>query len=232
MFIKIAGLVIEVKNKYSYFDDYCREFEWKGEGKADFSVKVPDRVMREVTKKNPDFSDGYLETLEIYRIICRKILKYDAMLMHCAAVAVDGEAYLFTAKSGTGKTTHINLWREKFGDRFVVVNGDKPILRIRRGKFYACGTPWRGKENYGHNIVAPVKAVCILERGEKNEIKKIAPHEAISTVLTQTLRTNDMYEMEKMLVLIDKLLASVPFYLLRCNMDPEAAEVSFNGMQN
>ena len=230
MIIKIAGLVIDVKNKYKHFEDYCREFEF--DGKPHFSVKVPSSVMKEVTKKNPDFSDGYLETLEIYRIICRKILKYDAMLMHCAAVAVDGEAYLFTAKSGTGKTTHINLWREKFGDRFVVVNGDKPILRIRGDKFYACGTPWRGKENYGHNIVAPIKAVCILERGEKNEIEKIAPHEAISTVLTQTLRTNDMYEMEKMLVLIDKLLASVPFYRLRCNMDAEAADVSYNGMQS
>ena len=230
MIIKIAGLIIDVKNKYKHFEDYCQGFEF--DGKPHFTVKVPDRVMRDVIKKNPDFSDGYLETLEIYRIICRKILKYDAMLMHCAAVAVDGEAYLFTAKSGTGKTTHINLWREKFGDRFVVVNGDKPILRIRGDKFFACGTPWRGKENYGHNIVAPVKAVCILERGEKNEIEKIAPHEAISTVLTQTLRTNDMYEMEKMLVLIDKLLASVPFYRLRCNMDAEAADVSYNGMQN
>ena len=110
MIIKIAGLVIDVKNKYSYFNEFCRGFE--GEGKPDFTVEVPDSVMQRVISENPDFSDGYLESLEIYRIICRKILKYDAMLMHCAAVAVDGEAYLFTAVSGTGKTTHINLRRE------------------------------------------------------------------------------------------------------------------------
>ena len=120
---------------------------------------------------------------------------------------------------------------EKFGDRAHVLNGDKPIIRFIDGVPYACGTPWRGKENYGHNIVAPMKAVCILERGEKNEIKKIAPHEAISTVLTQTLRTDDMYETERMLILTDKLLRSVPFYRLRCNMEPEAADVSYNGMQ-
>ena len=229
MIIKLAGLIIDVKNKYPYFNDFCRGFE--AEGKPHFTVKVPDKVLRKAIESNPDYSDGYLECLEIYRIICRKILDYDAMLMHCAAVAVDGEAYLFTAVSGTGKTTHIRLWAEKFGDRFLVVNGDKPILRMRKDKFYACGTPWRGKENYGHNVVAPIKAVCILERGETNEIKKIAPHEAISTVLTQTLRTEDLREMEKMLVLTDKLLGSVPFYRLRCNMDPEAAEVSYNGMQ-
>ena len=73
-----------------------------------------------------------------YRIICKKILSFDAMLMHCAAVSVDNEAYLFTAVSGTGKTTHINLWRKKFGDRFFVINGDKPIIRLIDGKFYVC----------------------------------------------------------------------------------------------
>lgn len=230
MVIKIAGIVIDVKNKYSYFNDFAKEFEF--DGKVDFTVDVPEEVMKRVISENPDFPDGYLESLEIYRIICRKILDYDAMLMHCAAVAVDGEAYLFTALSGTGKTTHINLWREKFGDRFVVVNGDKPILRLREDKFFVCGTPWRGKENYGHNIVAPIKAICILKRGENNEIKKIPPHEAISTILTQTLRTDDMVEMEKMLALTDKLLEKVPFYVLSCNMEKEAADVSYNGMQN
>ena len=229
MVIRIAGVTIDVKNKYTYFDDFAKEFQF--DGKPDFTVEVSDEYMKKVIARNPEHSDGYLESLEIYRIICRKLLDYDAMLMHCAAVCVDGEAYLFTALSGTGKTTHINLWREKFGDRFLVINGDKPILRIRDGRFFVCGTPWRGKENYGHNVVAPIKAICILERGEKNEIRKIPPHEAISTVLTQTLRTEDMSEMEKTLRLTDKLLKSVPFYVLRCNMEKEAAEVSYNGMQ-
>lgn len=228
MIIQIAGLVIDVKNKYSFFEELCQGYE--GSGKVNFTVEVPSEYMKEVIKNNPDFSDGYLESLEIYRIICKKILKYDAMLMHCAAICVDGEAYLFTAVSGTGKTTHINLWRKKFGERCIIVNGDKPILRIKDGRFYACGTPWRGKENYGNNIIAPIKAICILERGEKNEIKKIAPHEAISTVITQTLRTDDMKEMEKMLALTDKLLSTVPFYRLKCNMKDEAADVSYNGM--
>ncbi len=229
MIIKIAGLLIDVKNKYSYFSQMARGFE--AEGKADFSVEVPQNVIEKAIAENPEYSEGYVESLEIYRIICRKILEYDAMLMHCAAICVDGEAYLFTAVSGTGKTTHISLWMEKFGDRCFVVNGDKPILRQVDGKFYACGTPWRGKENFGTNLNVPIKAVCILERGEKNEIEKIPAHEAISTVITQTLRTNDMYEMEKMLTLSDKLLTSVPFYRLKCNMEKEAADVSYEGMR-
>ena len=173
MLIKIAGLVIDVKNRYPYFESFCRGFE--GEGKADFTVEVSDEVMEKTLRESPEYPDGYLECLEIYRIICRKILEYDAMLMHCAAICVDDEAYLFTALSGTGKTTHINLWKQKFGDRCFVVNGDKPILRMKNDKFFVCGTPWRGKENYGGNVIVPIKAICVLNRGEKNEIKKIAP---------------------------------------------------------
>ncbi len=229
MKIKIAGLIIDVKNKYKYFEDMCHDYITDGD--AAFSVEVDDKDMQRIKRENPDYSDGYLESLEIYRVICRKILDYDAMLMHCAAIAVDGEGYLFTALSGTGKTTHIALWKKKFKDRCFVVNGDKPILRIKDGKFYVCGTPWQGKENYGNNVIVPIKAICILNRGEKNSIKKIAPHEAISTVLTQTLRTEDMAEMEKVLVMTDKLLSMVPFYSLYCNMEDEAADVAYNAMQ-
>lgn len=229
MLLEIAGLVIDVKNKYKYFEMVSRDFITSGKA-PDFTIEVPEDVLKEAISKNPEYSDDYIEALEIYRIICKKMLKYDAMLMHCAAISVDNEAYLFTAVSGTGKTTHISLWKKKFKEKCIVVNGDKPILRLIDGKFYACGTPWRGKENYGENIMVPIKAICILERGEENSIKKIAPYDAISTVITQTLRTNDMDEMDKMLSLTDKLLEKVPFYRLKCNMNDDAADVSYNGM--
>ena len=229
MLLEIAGLVIDVKNKYKYFEMMSREFITSGKA-PDFTVEVPEDVLKKAISDNPEYSDDYIEALEIYRIICKKMLKYDAMLMHCAAISVDNEAYLFTAVSGTGKTTHISLWKKKFKEKCIVVNGDKPILRLINGKFYACGTPWRGKENYGENIMVPIKAICILERGEENSIKKIAPYDAISTVITQTLRTNDMDEMDKMLSLTDKLLEKVPFYRLKCNMNDDAADVSYNGM--
>lgn len=230
MLVSIAGLVIDVKHKHSHFGEICRDYEVQGKD-PDFSIEVSEEELEKAIADDPGFSDGYVESLEIYRRICRKVLDYDAMLIHSAAVSVDNEAYLFTAVSGTGKTTHISLWKKKFGDRLHIVNGDKPIIRNIDGTFYACGTPYQGKENYGENMMVPIKAICILERGEKNEIVKIPPAEAISTMLVQTLRTNDMHEMEKMLSITDKLLNSVPFYRLKCNMDIEAAEVSYNGMQ-
>ena len=231
MLISIAGLVIDVKNKYEHFNDICRDYEVHDK-EPDFCIEVTEEELKKAIENDPGFHDGYVEGLEIYRKICRKVLDYDAMLIHSAAVSVDNEAYLFTAVSGTGKTTHISLWKKKFGDRLHIVNGDKPIIRSIDGTFYACGTPYQGKESYGENMMVPIKAICILERGEKNEIVKIQPAEAISTMLVQTLRTNDMQEMEKMLTITDALLRKVPFYRLKCNMDMEAADVSYNGMKN
>ena len=81
--------------------------------------------------------------------ICDRMPFYDMFLMHAAVVAVDGVAYIFTAPSGTGKTTHTMLWKKHFGDRAVIVNGDKPLIRLQGGKVYVCSTPWKGKEELG-----------------------------------------------------------------------------------
>ena len=226
----MADFIIEIKNKYKYTEDICKDYITT-EKKANFSVEVPETIMKKVISESPEYPDGYLESLEIYRIVCRKILDKDAMLMHCAAIAVDNKAYLFTAVSGTGKTTHISLWLKKFGKKATVINGDKPILRLVNGKFYVYGTPWCGKENFGTNASAPIQAICILERDKHNHIERISPADAISTVITQTLRTDDINEMDKMLTLTDRLLNSVPFYRLGCNMEDDAADVSYNAMK-
>ena len=230
MLIKVAGLVADLKNRFKYTEDFCRDYEVFGE-KPDFTAYVSDEVLKQKMAENPEYSDGYIECLELYRIICRKALSYGAMIMHCAAVCMEGRAYLFTAVSGTGKTTHINLWKKRFGERCRVVNGDKPLIREIDGKFYVCGTPWQGKENYGENMTVPIGGICILERGEENVIKRISPAEAIPTMLVQTLRTNDEGEMDKLLDLIDRLLKSVPFYRLKCNMNEDAAQVSYDKMR-
>ena len=80
---------------------------------------------------------------------------------------MDGQAVLFTAKSGTGKSTHTKLWRDLFGERAVMVNDDKPLLRILKDGVLVCGTPWDGKHRLSTNCALPLKAICILERGKK-----------------------------------------------------------------
>lgn len=231
MIVKLADLIIEIKNKKDYTAQMCTDYIYTGTRPIDFSVESTRENMLAEIKKQPDYPLDYLESLCLYRQICEKILAYDALLLHAAAIAVDGKAYLFTAVSGTGKTTHINLWLKKFGSRAVIVNGDKPIVRRLNGTFHVCGTPWSGKEGLHTNINVPIQGICILERAEKNTIVKISPQAGLHGLLTQTVRPHDIHKMDMMLSTLNALLDSVPLYRLGCNMDTEAAEVSYQGMR-
>ena len=235
--IKIAGVRIAV----NAISEQIRPFlgEYLCEELPDVTVSIDPKdiaCMRRTAdredalegKKPQNYSDAYLETLAVYRKICDKMVDYDTILMHGSVVAVDGEAYLFTARSGMGKSTHTRFWREVFGERAVMVNDDKPLLKLTEDGVLACGTPWDGKHRLSTNICVPLKAICILERGEENEIHPISAQEALPMVFQQTHRPKNM---AKYLEIIDKLTQRVAFYRLRCNPTPEAATVAYEAMK-
>jgi len=145
-------------------------------------------------------------------------------------IAVDGVGYMFTAKSGTGKSTHARLWREQFGDRAVMINDDKPLLKITDAGVIAYGTPWNGKHHLDTNTSVPLKAICILCRGETNRIEPVGKKEAYPLLCQQSNRAADPEGMLRTLKLIESLSGSVALYRLTCNMDPEAALVAYQGM--
>lgn len=175
-------------------------------------------------------SDELLEITALQRKVTEALFAYDTLLFHGSVVAVNGEAYLFTAKSGTGKSTHTRLWREVFGDRAVMVNDDKPFLRITPQGVIACGSPWMGKHGLGANIQVPLKAICILERGEENHIAPISAPQALPMLFQQSQRPMQPTNLPKYMELIDALAAKVPIYRMRCNMDPQAALVAHRAM--
>ena len=137
-----------------------------------------------------------------------------------------------TGKSGTGKTTHMNLWLKLFGSKVTVINGDKPLLRFIDGKLYAYGTPWCGKEGWQNNVKAPIKALCFLERAENNTIRRLGADEALMRRFYQILTPSDIETVDALFPLLDKTLREVPCYLLGCNMSEQAAEVAYNGMKD
>ena len=139
--------------------------------------------------------------------------------------------FLFTEKSGTGKSTHTRLWREYLGEKAVMVNDDKPMLKITDNGVIAYGTPYNGKHHLGCNMSVPLKAICILTRGEKNSIVRIDKKEAYAMILQQVYRPHDPLQMAKTLKLADRLAVNTELYRLACNMDIEAAEVAYNAMK-
>ena len=193
-----------------------------------------EKSAREDTKEGipiRQFSDAYLETLAVYRKIADHLLSCDTLLFHGSVIAVDGEGYLFTAKSGTGKSTHTRLWREYFGERAVMVNDDKPLLHITDSGVTAYGTPWDGKHRLSTNIAVPLKGICILTRDTTNHIESVETHAVYPLIVQQTNRCLSADGMKHTLSLIDRMLNVVPVYRIGCNMDIEAARVAYEGMK-
>ena len=137
---------------------------------------------------------------------------------------------MFTANPGTGKSTHTSLWLQKFGNRAFILNDDKPALRLEDGAWYAYGTPWSGKHDISVNARVPVAGIACLERGEINEIEPFSGRDAVLALLRQCNRPKAAEYRIKLLDLLDKLITQVPVWKLKCNMDPEAAIVSYEAM--
>ena len=238
---RIAEKNILIQSNFDRVHRLCEGYE--ATGTADFCICIsPDdleleRVESDITAKREGHvkkcpSDAYLETLAVYRQIAERMPTEDTILFHGSAIAVEGQGYLFTASSGTGKSTHTRLWCELLGDRAVMINDDKPLVHVAERKVTVYGTPWNGKHRLGSNISAPLRSVCLLERGEENSISEIPAAEAMTTLLRQTYRPADPEAMSKTLKLIDRMMRLLRFYRLKCNMEPEAAEVSWRAMRS
>ena len=197
---RFAGITVEIDTAWPETHTLCAAY--RAEGFADFAVETGqteieyerEKSAREEEKEgipHRHFSDGYLETLAVYRKIAEKLPEYDALLFHGSGLSADGAGYLFTAKSGTGKSTHARLWREYLGGRAVMVNDDKPIIRLTDFGAMVCGTPWDGKHRLSCNISVPLRAVCILERAAENKIRPITLSEAYPMLLQQVYRPAD-----------------------------------------
>lgn len=181
-----------------------------------------------VSGTNPD---RFLETLAVYRKISEHMPYWDTVLFHGSAVSVDNMAYLFTAPSGTGKSTHVRLWCELLGSRAQVVNDDKPLIRVSDGVVTVFGTPWNGKHHLGSNMSAPLKAICFLKRSATNYLRPVPANEALPLLLRQVYRPRDPASLALELKLIETMCHYLAFFELHCNMELDAARLAYETLK-
>lgn len=238
--ISIAGKRVKICAVYPYAKQFCENY--LDEGEANFTVVMNDELIEFEREKSIrecisegrepcEYDAGYLETLAIYRKISEKMLEYNAFLFHGSAVCVHGNGYLFTAKSGTGKSTHTKLWRYGLGRRCVFVNDDKPLLMVTEDGVMVCGTPWDGKHRRSTNIVVPLKGIAILERGQDNVITPIDASTALPLMLQQCYRPSNPTALAKTLSLLEHVMNKVSLYRLECTISLDAAKVAYECMK-
>ena len=181
-------------------------------------------------KKNHNEDDSVLMFNVVCMAVCYFVQMKNGFVFHSSSLCSAGMGIAFSAKSGTGKSTHTNLWLQNIPDTFIL-NDDTPIIFLGKDeKFYISGTPWAGTTGINKNVTVPLKAIVFLERGEENEISPMSPAEAMQPFFDgiKAPITDKMFS--NCLDTLNKLFISVPVYRLKCNMDPEAAIVAFNGI--
>lgn len=230
---KIADLTVGISCKHSLIESMCREY--LTEVAPMFCVRASEEHKEKLRNYflgfSEVFSDDYLESVAISECIADEVFNYDAAVFHAALISFDGQGVAFAAPSGTGKSTHIKLWRRLFGSRVECINGDKPLFLFRDGKFFGAGTPWCGKENWGCNKTVPLKAVCFIERAEQNSISPLTENrEIMSRLFLQLVMPEEQRLMVKYLEFANKMINTVPFFLLRCNIDVGAARVAHDNI--
>lgn len=187
--------------------------------------KHEGRVPRE-----PD--NAYIENVTLNWLLCELLVSHDVLQLHGSALCMDGEAYIFIAPSGTGKSTHARLWREVYRERVKMINDDKPLLRIKDNGIMVYGSPWDGKHRLSSNMSAPLKALVVLNRGTENRIVRISSQDAFPVIFRQAHTSPNSVQCHKIMKMEDILLKGAPCYRMSCNMEQNAAKTAWAGINN
>ena len=237
--MKIAGHTAKITSGFESTPQYFKSYLC--EDPPEFSITVTrenidfeqadllEEALRDGFKPRV-FTDPFLERAAIQRAFAEYLMDHDTLLFHGSAIAVDEEGYLFTAHSGTGKSTHTRLWMQAFGDRAVMVNDDKPFLRLEGDQIWLYGSPWSGKHGLDANIRVPLKGICILERGLENIIQSICGKDALPMLFKQAYRPLDTSKEAIYGQLVERLSQMIPLWKMACNKNPDAAHVAFDAM--
>lgn len=219
----IAGLTVDMDVSGRTYEQAAPYETEMTDRPADMTLEChPDRLV--AAYPNEFSTESEAEYFATSFMFARKVLDLGGYYLHSSAVILDGKAYLFSATSGTGKSTHTEKWCRLFGAQYL--NDDKPILRFTDGRWMAYGTPWSGKHNLSTNAGVPVGAIACLRRGEENTIAPMPPEKAVPFLMSQSVYRLPQERVEKKLVLMDKLLREVPVWELYCRNDDDAAYVS------
>ena len=227
----IAGLKTEYNVRGALLRDRSKSYKADfDDNETEIKLNIKEDFIKKKKEEIPHLSLDEHEYMWTCEAFYNELLRHNGMMLHSSCVEKDGFAYLFSARSGTGKSTHTHLWLKNLeGTR--IINDDKPALVYDNGKWYACGTPFSGKTDENIDVKIPVRAIIFLHRSEKNIVKKIPPFQAVGLLLEQTIKPADRSLAENMLELADLLLREVPVFSLGCNLNDDAAVIAYNEIE-
>jgi len=231
---KIADFPVEIKGiKHELFTLRAQKYETDENAEVTFQITDEDIDFERKIEPSIDSVDAH-EYTAVLRKFGEFLPLHNGFVLHSACFDVEGVGVAFAAHSGTGKTTHMRRWKAYLGDRFKVVNGDKPMVRFFDDEPevpYAYGNPWKGKENFGKNRRTPLKHICFIERADTNYVEKVSKNDIIDAIMNQVyLPQNSPLALINTMQLIDRLLSCCELWKIHCNMDDDAGEIAYKAI--
>ena len=228
---KICDLVVNCDFHFETMLKRSEKFACDDTKKADITIEYDKKYHDFLLEKADNFTEKDCEVMATGKKFYNELLEFNGFMLHSSAVMVDGKVYLFSAPSGTGKSTHTRQWKKLFGDRAVIINDDKPAIRIVEDKIYAYGTPWSGSSELNSTDFGILQGICVLSRSEENYIRPLDEIKGIFSILNQTIRPSDEKKMDKLLTLLDKVIKNVNVWEMGCNISTDAAQLAYDTMK-
>ena len=158
-------------------------------------------------------------------------LANNGFVFHSSTIDYNGKGVLFSADSGTGKSTHTSQWLKYYPYETRIINDDTPLVRIIKGKTYVFGTPWAGKSGLNLNVVVPLESIVFLERALECSIETLEFKTAFDKFVRQSFILPFTNLFMSYLNLAEKVLKSAKISLLRCNISKKAVDTVKNYLE-
>lgn len=151
----------------------------------------------------------------------RRMNKYHQYILHSAYIVENNQAILFTAPSGTGKSTQAALWQKHKDSR--IVNGDRTLISKEKNKYFANGWPICGSSEICINEKYPIAAIVVLSQGKENTITELKYSEAFKKILSElTINYHNSLFVNDVMNFIEDLISHVKIYHLTCDISEDA----------
>ena len=229
---RIAGIVVEYEPHWERLRRQMEPYRASDTQIPEVTLNLSKEDLEEKRKAEPHLTAEQFEYIWVGCLFYSKLIQLKkGFPLHASAVALNQQAYLFSAPSGTGKSTHTQQWINEYGGRGAfIINDDKPALVYDQGVWQVYGTPFSGKTDLNRNVKVPLKAIAVLERGRENEISRIPMAQAVYSILNQSIRPSNPVDMEKLMWMLDSVLREAPVYRIKCNISGEAARLAYAEM--
>lgn len=233
--VQIAGIKLLISYNYIETRFSFAEFEITGDYQYEVAISrqrfQEEKILLEQRFPLQKFKNHEIERNALYRDIPQVLAKEGVIIMHGVLVGMDGIGYLFSAPSGTGKSTHAKLWTDVFPNKAFVINGDKPLLKITDCGVIAYGSPWKGKEKIGTNECINLRNICHIKRGDSCSIKRLEWNtETLMWLLNQSHIAGVDSQILERIKWFKTASRYISLFELQCTISPESVKIAYNGM--